>query len=304
VVFADSSLYGQVRTELEQTFDQFVYTPHSERSFYLDLQPLQMFDTYYVRRNLIFMGLLDAEDDVSVFINESLSPEAKKAVRDKKVFEIFRKDLFASEQMVMLFPAIDAESIRGFLTDRGDLIFKKLHDSYFERMQSAMFFKGEQIDIEEYMAKSYGWKMRIQHDYRLLREAENGDYAWFRRLNPDRNLFVYRFPSKTLNQDNDYLFNLRDSIATVFYESDSVSREESYVQYTDFNQFNAVKLVGIWQNHTHYIGGPFRTFLFFDASTSHTYLIDMSVTAPGERKKYFLDQLEVMARTFAINPKS
>ena len=34
-VFTDSLIYENVRPELERVFDHFVYTPHSELSFYL-----------------------------------------------------------------------------------------------------------------------------------------------------------------------------------------------------------------------------------------------------------------------------
>jgi hypothetical protein len=298
VVFADSILYQQIQTELEQTFDQFVYTPHSERSFYLDLQPLNMLDTYKSRRNLLFIGLLDGQDQVSEFITKSLSPQIKESVAKGEVFEIFKQNLFATEQEVIFLPAVDPDMLIKNLSDRRDIIFNRLNTSFFRRLKNAMFLKGEQFVIEDYLTKEYDWKIRVQHDYEIVKEVEDRSFIWFRRLNPDRCLFVYRFPFRNLDEDENSLYELRDSLATVYFEADSIDKGDTYIQFIEFLGRKAKKLTGIWQNHTHYIGGPFRTYVFADDSEKYIYLIDISVTAPGQRKKPYLDQLEVLARTF------
>ena len=218
VVFADSSFFRTIQTELEQTFDQYHYTPHTERSFFLDLQPLNAFETYKSRRNLMFIGLLDGDDAVSSFITESLSPQTKQSIRDNQIFEIFKSDLFATDQVVIFLTGKDLENLATNLTGRSELIFNRLNKSYFERLEKAMFLKGEQLVLEEHLAKEYGWKIRVQHDYKLVKEDRNGDFVWLRRLNPDRSLFLYRFQADKFIQEGEWLYNLRDSITTVVLE--------------------------------------------------------------------------------------
>jgi hypothetical protein len=46
-------------------------------------------------------------------------------------------------------------------------------------------------------------------------------------------------------------------------------------------------------------GGPFFTIAFKDESRRRVYFLDGSVFAPGREKFPFLQQLEVMARTFS-----
>jgi hypothetical protein len=91
---------------------------------------------------------------------------------------------------------------------------------------------------------------------------------------------------------------MRDSLTTVHFEADSIDLNDTYLQLVQFRGRETKKLIGIWQNHRHYIGGPFRTYAFADPVEKYMYLIDMSVTAPGERKKPYLDQLDIMANTF------
>lgn len=298
VVFADSTLYTQVLTELEQTFDQFLYTPHSEKSFYLDLQPLALLDTYQTRRNILFMGLIDGQDPVSEFMNSALSVQIKDKVMKGSVFEIFQANLFASEQEVIFLPAVSPQSLKKNLSDRKDIIFNKLDKSYMKRLQNAMFLKGEQFVIEDYLSKEYGWKIRVQHDYQIVKETEDQNFVWLRRLNPDRSLFIYRFPYTEVDGEGAWIYSLRDSLTTVHFEADSIEKEDTYLQLVSFRGEETKKLTGVWQNHRHYIGGPFRTYVFADSAKTYRYLIDMSVTAPGERKKTYLDQLDIMANSF------
>ena len=99
IVFADSSIFKNVRPELEQIFDQYVYTPVAEKSFYLELKPLQNLNNFKKYRNLMFIGVLDGADNVSEYISEALSAEVQNEIRDGKIFQIFQEDLFAKEQM-------------------------------------------------------------------------------------------------------------------------------------------------------------------------------------------------------------
>lgn len=303
IVFADSTIYKNVRPELEQIFDQFVYTPVSEKSFYLELKPIDLLDSYKQYRNLIFIGLLDGEDPVSQYLNRSLGPEVQQALKEGRIFQIFQEDLFAKEQITLILAATELMTLKQNLLTFQESIYKRMEEYYFERLERLMFIKGEQSVLEDYIATKYGWKIRIQHDYHLAKESDDGNFVWLRRLEPDRSLFVYRFKAEGLDREqSDWLIDKRDSLGTIYFESDSVSREDTYMVHTEICGSPALKLIGIWQNHNLFIGGPFRTYAFFDPEQEFIYMIDILVTAPNKRKKPYLDQLEVMANTFRLLP--
>jgi len=297
-VFADSVLYGQVRTDLEQVFDNYVYTPHAERSFYLEYHPIDDLAAYERRRNLLFLTILGKEDPVSAYIENALSADVEEAIRSGRIFEIFQEDFYARDQMVIILPGVNVESLRKNIQNQKDRIYKKLEDYYFARLEKIMFLKGEQKAIEEYLADNLGWYIRLQHDYSIVKESKESDFIWFRRFKPDRNLFVYRFKADSLPESSDWLVQLRDSLSVVHFESDKIEREDTYMVKTTFRDLPAVNMIGVWQNHGLLIGGPFKTFAFFDPASGFIYILDFMVTAPGERKKPFMDQLEVMARSF------
>ncbi len=200
--------------------------------------------------------------------------------------------------MAIIFPAASLELLRQNLIEHKDRIYKNLEDYYYQRMEKIMFLRGEQTALEDYLAENLGWRIRIQHDYSIVKETDDSNFIWFRRFKPDRNLTVYRFKADMLPEGDDWLIQLRDSLAAVYFESDKVDREDTYLVRTNFQDRPAVKMIGVWQNHQLLIGGPLKTFAFFDPQSKFVYLIDLTVTAPGKRKKPFMDQLEIMARSF------
>ena len=300
IVIADSNLYLNVRPQVEQIFDRYIYTPHVERSFLLNYQTYERLGIFQMRRNLLFLAILDGEDAVSKYISNALSEEVKNAIRSGRIFQIFHRDFFASDQMAIILCAENLSDLKDKMKNQADAIYTELEDYHFERLSKIMFLRAEQKLLEEYFANTMGWEMRIQHDYFVAQESSDKNFVWLRRLKPDRSLFVFRQKASALPDGEEWLINLRDSITTQYFEGDSVEISDTYIQRINFNERPALKMVGVWQNHKLLVGGPFRTFVLHDPNKNYVYLIDFQVTAPGKRKKPFLDQLEVMARSFRI----
>ena len=304
IVVADSLFYQSVEPDLELAFDQVIYTPHSERSYYLEWSPFEKLKNQQVRRNVLLLGTLNGNDRTSQYINRALNDDIRTAVSAGKVFEIFQPEMYAKEQMVIIMIAPDLVSFRENFKSRSEEIIKRLNLSCFERLERTMFVRGEQIDQEDYLRGKYGWKLKIQYDYDIVLESENGNFVWLRRLKPDRNLFIYRFPADSMRMESSWLIAKRDSLTSIYFETDSVLKQDTYIQRTSFAGRPALKMVGVWQNRKYLIGGPFRTYSFYDTDQKYIYLIDLMVTAPGKRKKPYLDQLEVMAQSFRLVSKT
>jgi hypothetical protein len=299
-VIGDTLLYSEVKTDLEQVFDNYIYTPHSEKSFYLEYKNLQVLNDYNKRRNLLFLVLLNGEDETSKYIDNLLSPEVKNAVREGTLFYIFREDLFTRNQMTIILIAKDKAVLKSNLTAYKDAIFNEMNEYHFKRLHKIIFQKAEQVALEEYFWNNLGWKIRIQHDYHIVKESESGDFVWLRRFKPDRNIFVHRFDGQASDLNEEFLISVRDSLSKIHFAGDRVSKKDNYSKNEEFNGYPALTMMGVWQNDTHYIGGPFKSFTVYHEPSGKLYMIDMMVTAPGKRKKPFLDQLETMARTFKI----
>ena len=301
-LFADSSLYNKVSPVIEQTFDQYVYTPRAEKSFYLQCEPLEKLNVYKMHKNLMFIGLFNGEDAVSLYLMKMLSSDVQYKLLDGNVFHILQEDLFAKDQMAIILFAPNITQLIENIRLYSDDIFNQAEQYHFKRLEKNMFLIGQQKDLENYLSENFNWKVRIQYEYKIVIQSEDGNFVWLRKLQPDRNFFVYRYPAAAFNDSEDYLFNLRDSLTTQYFEGDSIVREDTDILETKFNGYKALKLKGVFKNTKYLIGGPFRSYTFFDDSSQYQYIIDISVVAPAKRKKPYLDELEVIANSFQLNP--
>jgi len=304
IVFSDSSLFIKIEPLLAQTLVQFIYTPHTERSFLFAWKPLYMLDSYQKRRNLIFLGTLEGSDNVSEYVKRMLSPEIRDRVANGEVFDIFTEDMYATNQLGIILCAPTEKQLFQNLELNGENIFNNLEKYNYKRLNEVIYSESEQKDIEEYISEEYGIKMRIPYSYQVVTETEDKNFIWIKRTDPSRSIFMYRMKADSTLLNDQFVIKVRDSLATRFYEGDSILLEDTYSKRINFLGYNAIKMVGIWQNHEQIIGGPFRTYVFFDSGSSNIYFLDISVVAPGKRKKPYLDQLEVIAHTFEILPKS
>lgn len=297
-VFADSINFLQSEAALGEVFDRFIYTPHSEKSFYFGRENLQNLDTYKSRRTLVFLGVLNEDKPVSKYVQNMLSEEVRRSVEQGQSFEFFRYNVYAEDQLVIILVANDSATLIEKLRQNSDKIYNTLEKYHFERLSRAMFLEGEQTNIENYLAKEYGWSIQVQYSYQIVKDSDEHDFFWIKRLNPDRNLSISRIKYDSLETNQEKLIALRDQVAAEYFQKDSVLVDDTYLSFVEFAGKRAAKLSGVWQNHQLIMGGPFRTYFLYDEKSGFLYLVDLHVVAPGKRKKPYLDQLEVMANTF------
>jgi len=144
--------------------------------------------------------------------------------------------------------------------------------------------------------------MRVQHDYYVAVDSSELNYVWLRRFNPQRWISVYWEPVKDPSVlSKQWMLEKRHGIIRSFYDGDYVYEDENIKvqkKVVDFNDRFAIRLDGVWQNEKHVMGGPFRSYAFYNESDGRLYLIDLAVYAPGQRKHQYLRQLEGIASTF------
>ena len=195
IVFSDSSLYLDIESGLDNVFDQFVHTPHAERSFYHKWVPLKLMNSYKKRRNVILVGLLNQDDPVSEYVKKMLSPELQERVEKGEVFEIFKEEIFAFDQMGLILCAANKEQLLSKLSIHSDLIYKRFENYHFERLTRILYSSEEQHDIEEFFANEYGWSIRVPYAFQVVERSRNSNFVWMKRQDPSRSIFVFRTKS-------------------------------------------------------------------------------------------------------------
>ncbi|MCK6621599.1 MAG: DUF4837 family protein [Calditrichaceae bacterium] len=303
-VFADSLDWLDYQAGLDTLFGKEYLTPAPEPSYLLAWRSFEEFTQYRLRKNVLFLARLDGQDRVSLEVKKALSQEVLEGIQTGEFFYIPRNDVWAREQYVVYLVAPDKDAMLQRIYDLGELVFDDFEKSYYTRLQEQMYENYENKKVEDYLRKHFPFTLRVQHDYQIASESLEERYVWLRRIHPsrDRALTVHWIPfSDSARIDFDWIVQQRNRLAAQIYQNDVVVEDETRLEQVRFGRWPAYRLEGTWKNPQMIVGGPFRTIVFADKESGLIFMIDFYVQAIGERKKTFLDQLDVMAHTFRTN---
>lgn len=303
LVLTDSSDFVKTKNALTKALEVEVFLPKAEKLFTVKFMPLEDYDRYKRWQNILILAILDQKGKADGFVKSVLSEEAMNKVAKGEVFLGIQKNIWAKNQGLVYLVGKDAKSISDFL----DLNGKRLLDTFLEvqrqQLLYVMFKVGEQKKISEELLAKFDWKVRVQFDYVVANADEENDFVWLRRFYPDRFLSVKSFKGTgTENYSSGFWINLRNEIGVKYHQNSEVDTLRTTAANVDFLGYKALKLSGLWVIREDFVGGPFRSYCFFDEKAQKYFLIDLAVFAPGEDKKNYLTQLEIIASTFEAKP--
>jgi hypothetical protein len=252
-------------------------------------------------RNLMFIARLDSEDPVSKEVTALLNEEVIEGIKSGEYFYIPQKDSWAFNQYVVYLVAPTKDEMIQRIYDLGELVFDDFEESYYTRLKEEMYARYENKKLEDYLLEHFPFTLRVQHDYEIVDESLENNYVWLRRIHPrrDRSLAVHWISySDSIDINFGWIVKQRNQLGQWSYQGDVVVEEETHLEQVRFSRWPAYRLEGTWKNPELYVGGPFRSIVFVDKKSDLIFLIDFYVQAVGERKKIFLDQLDIMAHTF------
>jgi len=299
IVFADSSDWKDYKEPLAAVFGREYPTPVMEAEYILSWQPARDIERFKHAKNIFFVSRLNSNASVSTIVKNSLSQDIIDNVDSGKLFYIPKHDPWASSQYVLFLLAPDKNELIDRIQKYGDIIYEDFEKAYYKRYKEEIYRRYENKDLEEYLIDHFPFRVRIPSDYFIADESLEHNYVWIRRIDPDRSLMVHWVPLTDSMQVNyRWVIQERNRIAEMIFESDIVVEEETQIKTVKFNRWQALRLEGTWKNPIHFVGGPFRNITFIDNESRLIFMIDFYVQAIGERKKMFLDQLDIMAHTF------
>ena len=305
IVFADSVDWQDYKDGLERIFGKEYLTPVVEKEFILRWKPVSQLEEFKKYKNIMFIGSLDSKLPVSRMIQDLLDEQVVAGIKSGDYFYIPQTDVWARRQYVVFLVAPTRSDMIQRIYDLGELVYDNFRETYYNRLTERIYKHMENKDLEEYLATHYPFTLRIPADYVLVDQSQEERYVWLRRLHPDRSMFIHWIPyHDSIRIDFDWIVATRNKIAPKIYEGDVVVEDETHLEQVQFAGRPAYRLEGTWKNPTLVVGGPFRNTTFVARENNLIYMIDFYVQAIGQRKKMYLDQLDIMAHTFKIVPSS
>lgn len=280
--------------------------PVDEPSFRLKFVNIEDMVHYSVRRNLFIIGTLNGRNKMSAFLNKVLPENFKSSIRSGSMNFTWQNDLYSYNQNTLFFAAADMNSLISAIALRGEVVADLWKEKYREDLIVSMFEVGEQVDLEKYLLRIYGFTVRIQHDYFIADEEQEKNFIWMRRVDRmkeiSRDIYIkYYENGDTIQLTREWLFEERTKLANAeFGREEEIVPEETITRDIYIGKYNAIKLEGTWRTKDLMIGGPFSMYSFYVPEQNRVYLIEGSVTAVGRRKTPYINQLEVIAESFRI----
>ncbi|MFQ5823405.1 MAG: DUF4837 family protein [bacterium] len=300
-IIADPKDWQFLESTLKDVFERFIHTPQPEKVFAVHWVSPANFSEYATRKNLIILGTLNAQGELTQKIENMLSPEVRERVKAGTAFVFPKNDPWANEQLLVVLVSNTLPELREKLMENKEFLYNLFKNKLIEKTTEQMFNQLEQIELEKKLLNKYGWTIRVQHDYIVNIERPQNRFIMLRRSLPGRErwLFVHWIDEgdpKDISEE--WAIKTRNRLTTKFYENDKINEEYTHSKQIKFLGRPAVMLEGLWENDEKVAGGPFRNYSFYDIASQRIYMIDIAVFFPGGDKEPYLRQMDIMAHSF------
>ena len=308
-VVADSSEYAQLQKSLDSTFQKIIYTPQPEKLFTLKRIDVSRLNHFERMKNIILLAPLNSGSLASKYINAVVDTALKSRIKNEKDFVVYKKDLWARNQLVMVLSAPSIEDLNAKILRNSDNLLYAFQKESNERLFSSLYnAKYEQKKVEGKFLKDYGWTIYVQADFKVAINDPKYNFVWLRRSpnsDMERWIFVHWIDNATpeyLNADS--IKAIRNRVTKMFYRT---TDDESYVVIAqdyftttevNFNNKYAILTQGLWDLNIKGMGGPFVNYVFYDEATQRFYMLDGSVFAPKYYKRNLIQQMDVTLQSF------
>lgn len=300
VVVVDPENVSAITKVIASIFTDTLYTPQPEPYYRIQYVEPGDFDDIKQSVNVIVGALgTNLESDGVKLMRQLLNKKQYASSIEGNNHLIFARNVFARNQNYLLINGPDLESILQRVTEEGPWLKHQFDALFTERQSKYLFESARQKDLEKELAQKYGWSLNIPWGYTTLRDSAEQGLFWIGREIPYRWLVIHWetglvFSDSASVRKFAYSF-LPDYLGNIRYTDYRFSMEP-----TDFNDWAAWKITGLWEHLDEAQGGPSIGYLFYDEKTDQTFFIFTMIFYPGKEKYILLRQVDIIAHSFRI----
>ncbi len=308
-VLADSVEYIEFKDALDSTFEKLIYTPQPEKIFTLKRFNPSEISKYKRKKNLVIVAPLNSNSSTSEFIRAVVDSTIEKKIKEEPDFIVYKKDLWAKNQMIAILSAPTAEELTSKILRNSDNLLYKFQKISDERLFGNLYQPRYELqDVEGKFLKDYGWVIYVQADYKVAKNVSEDNFVWLRRSpgsDMERWMFVHWIENATpeyLNEDS--IKAIRNRLTKKFYRTTDnlgyvvIAEDYFTVNEVNFNDKYALFTQGLWDLNIKGMGGPFVNYVFYDEDTHRIYMLDGSIYAPKFYKRNLIQQMDVTLQSF------
>ncbi len=277
---------GIVGTELRDTLaSDCPYLPQREPLYTLVNIPSASFTSIFeIHRNIILVNI------------------------DSKITEpgvIYKNDVWAKPQCVIVINAIDSESAAQLIIDHKEKIVTTLEQAERDRV-IANSIKYEELSLAPIVKEMIGGSPHFPMGYALKKKTK--DFIW---ISYDtqilQGILIYKYPvgeeENPLGLENIILKRneiLKENVPGMFENTymTTSSFGTPGLKYLRFRGRDFAEVRGLWEVENDYMGGPFVSHSFYSPDEHEIIVLEAFVYAPKEDKRQLLRQVESIIYSF------
>ena len=297
-VFSDEETRQIVGSAIDTTFSFGYRSPEFIKFFKTVWKHFDSFPDIARFKNLIIVADLNKIDLGVKIAKGILPPEKYHLAEQDSIFIYAIDDVWVDGQMVVVIAGKDLKRMNQNILEQKGWLYEKFNQKFEQTEKADIYSKGEQKKMSRTLCEKYQWTLRIQHDYVIIRESNLRKFVWIGRGYPYRWLSVsWENGIKTEWLTANGLFEKRQQIGK-YYQDTETDKRFLGTYFTQFGEWNALRMSGLWYRTKEAKGGPFVTYAFYDSKTDRTFVIDIVLFDPGANSSILLRQVEIIAETF------
>lgn len=301
-LFCDDANWNALKPFVQSAIEQEVLLVYPEKYFKLIRKDISEYPAYAKYRNLLFIGDLESDGQVSRHMKESLAPAFITRVKQSGGDLFAAKNYATRDQLTLYLLASSPLNLQKVGAIQSDKIFELLLKRLVLRQGYQAY---QQTVIPAHFWELYPFSMQIPDNYRLYSNDEKGRFLSLlyrarmqEREIPDKYINIYYEEMDEEDFGIEWFIAKRKELGAKYFEGDKLTEETMRKSETKLAGYDAYKLVGAWTNETHLIGGAFQSFAFHHEGTS--YIIDNVVYFPAGDKLPILTELLAISNSFRI----
>lgn len=213
------------------------------------------------------------------------------------------EDIWAEGQVVVAVMADDESSLVDYVARNSLDVTERLKLAARDRLARNLREIVEKTGFHLEMEDRFGWSLCPPTGYDLLTANEDRGLVFFRRVRPDRTLFVYWQAGGEEDVNQEFVVTKRNELGSLYFDGDEIEwRRDFVVETVEFAGRPALQVSGWWGNRTLVGGGPFRAYCFFEPTQERVYIVDAALFAPGFEKTPLIRNLDAALHTFRVMP--
>ena len=289
---------------LRSSIERSVGLVYDERYFNLIPVGIDRINELLAYKNLIFVGDLTGQDDISAYMRQSLAEDYITRVQQSGGDLFIAKNKNSRDQLILYLLGADKEKLAEITSMQINNIFSLLLKRYGERL-AYQAYRGKVIGADFW--SNFPFSMQVPDNYRLYaNNVQNRFLSLIYRSRmedreiPDKYISVYYEDMDSDRVDGDWLFDKRNEIWGQMMEGDEIKRDKIRMERFNFAGYRGWRLIGAWENQPHLIGGAFQSMGFWHPQSQRAYIVDNSVYFPAGDKLSILLELYMISSSLQI----